>query len=367
MSSGATRRRLAGNAGLVLLAWASLAVAEPVVTLGVAPPPTPTGEAARDRTLLGHVFLVPISQPSAFVNTYFGVRQAVSFQSIPRLPLTQSTVNLRLLGVHDDVDLGVKLLPWLGVFGNFQGSVKLGVNTDTLIARGGNYALGGSGGALFRILRLERCGTQVAARFSGGYESGKTLNVYPLSVAIYDALANRQVTSLATLEQALLTNLGKYVLIPASTASYALQLHAAQAFSPNFSFQFTIGGVHESTTLQNYDLARNGYVRSKMGSWLFDLAFALTADGSPQGIPVAAMLEYTVLKGSRKSIDLSVSSSTPAVKEINFGLYYTGRANLQAGAGASFLISQEPVTAPDGRKSGSPSEIVGSFILRYLW
>ncbi len=363
---------------LVMLVRASPASAQPAAEPAPQPaaPPAPTStqaarrdaeESARDRTLRGHIFLVPINQRSAFVNTYVGVRQEVSFQSIPRVPLVLSTVNLRLLGVDDNIDFGVKLLSWLGVFGNLHGLVKTGVNTDTLIARGGNYELGASGGVLVRLLRLESTGTQIAVSSSGGYSSGKSLNVYPLAVAIYNAIINLQLPTLANLERALLSNIGNYVLIPTDTSTFTLEAHAAQTFTRNFSFQFTIGGVRQLTIIRNYDLARNSWIRSRVSTWLFDGAFALTADGSPNGIPAAFMLEYAVIKGSRRSLDLGISAGTPAVKQISAGLYYTGRPSLQAGIGSSFLINQEPVTSPDGRKSASPSEIAMSFILRYIW
>lgn len=344
-------RALALGAGISLLSLASLARAD-----------SPEAPDFGDRTLAGHTFIYPLLQEGAFVTTHFGIRQGFALETIPQFPLASlGTFNLSATGLAQNFDLGVQILPWLGVYGNAEGTVATGADIDSLLLFGGQFTFDGEGGLVGRIARFESTGSQLAARLYGGGGTGRDLGILQL---VSSVVSNTK----ATLGSVVHGNFGKYVLTPVSNNEFGGLLHAAQAAGRFVGVQAAVQVQSRRDTTSPFDATTNSNVDSTISSTSVQASAGVDVDGSPAHVPLGAMAEYQFQFNDASASGASASSTSNL---IGVGLYYTGRRNLLLGLGGKTALGQSPLTgvstAGKPAQSGAPSLYYGQFVLRYIW
>jgi hypothetical protein len=342
-------RYLAAGAGTALLIFASNANAQDAAPAPAAAAPTATVVATAAAPPASS-FPAQFSNNSlgAFVTTDFGVREGFALFTIPNFPLSgTSSFNLSLAGLKQDFDLGVKILPWLGVFADGDGSVVIGTSVSSLALGPNAFSFFGEGGAVARLFRLESTGTQVSLRASGGGGPGIGLNIEPL-------IQNLESSAKATVGSVIQGNIGKFLLTPESTYAFGGSLNAAQALTRNFGAQFTFAVKDTGLTQSPFNAMTHTNVSSSLNTPEIDVALAVSIDGSPNRVPIALVPEYELLKdfGSNSSLQNLVA----------IGLYYSGRRDLQVGLEGAIDFG-----LPEIEGSGRPSLYLGEFLLRYYW
>ncbi|MDB5220613.1 MAG: hypothetical protein JWO86_8540 [Myxococcaceae bacterium] len=339
----------------------------PAPTTSAAAPAAPAAPKD-DRMLKSHRFLFPVLQDQIpFATTHFGIRQGVALANFPKVPLGPlGPMDLTASGLAQNFDLGVRITDWLAIQGTGAGQVITGVNIASIVLSGASFSASGEAGPLVRILRSERSGTQLAVSVVGGGGTGRQLTVLPL----VNALLASSGQSLSTV---LNGNIGKQVLVPTSSATFAGTLSAAQTLTPNFGLLASVQGRYTNEVQSPFDTAKNTNTDVSSNNIEIKGALAFTADGSPSGIPVGVMVEYLANQSNTNAGSTTGPSETSSelAHFVSAGLYYTGRANLQVGIAGAAQLGLRPITGADANgapaKSGAPSTLFGQFILRYVW
>jgi hypothetical protein len=343
-----------------LLAVPRLARAQ---TAAAAPAAAPAAPDWDDRTMNGHAFIFPILQEGAFNTTHFGIRQGFAFAEYPSVPLGKlGSPSLSLSGLVEDFDLGVRILPWLGVYGNAEGQVALGASIDSLLLAGGQFGFSGQGGLVGRILRIESTGTQLSVRAFGGAGTGRNANI----VGLVDALLGG--SGKTGFSDVLNGNAGKFLLTPTGSNTFGGSFHAAQAFGKYVGAQAALEVDSARQSVSPFVPSAGGNVSQTTSDTAFKATVGVDVDGSPSGVPLGAMAEYEM-----EFDDYSAGgvSSSVVTNIVGVGLYYTARRNLILGLGGKTLLNPQPLTTENSSEkpvqSGSPSIYYGQFILRYVW
>ncbi|MCY1023645.1 hypothetical protein [Pyxidicoccus sp. MSG2] len=319
--------------------------------------------AADSRKLGGHTFQFPILQQSAFVTTNVGLREGLARYDVPDLPIgSVGATDVLLTGVQQTLDLSFSITDWLGVAGFARGTIITGANARSLLVDGASVELIGQAGAIVRVWRNERSGTQVSVRGNFGYQNGKEVTVLPLVTSVLNSPG-------LTLEELILGNLGRFLLVPATETSVNGGAYLAQSFSRTFSLQASANGEYAWRERNPFDSEAGDRLTQKTHAARVNLGAALTADFAPHGVPVAVMGEYLFTTGQETEArlpDRTLKSSTVAL-----GVYYSGRPNLQVGLGAVTTLNAAPRIGfdADGNplESDTPTLSYGQLILRYIW
>src|SRR5262245_33027545 len=137
-------------------------------------------EPAQTRRVGGHPFLFPILMHTALVTTHVGIREGFAVREVPDLPVGRlGTRDITLNGFQQSLDLGFRILPWLGVYGFARGVIITGVTADSLLVDGASFDFVISGGGVLRLLRDDSTGTQLALRLRVGYSQGRDIPIQP--------------------------------------------------------------------------------------------------------------------------------------------------------------------------------------------
>jgi hypothetical protein len=362
-------KHVLGAAGAVcsLVVSQRAALAQPVAPAAAAP--AAAASAAEppadwdDRTMKGHTFLYPILQEGAFNTMHFGIRQGFAYASFPNVPLgSLGSVGLSASGVIENFDLGVKILPWLGVYGTAEGQVALGTNIDSLLLAGGNFSFSGNAGLVLRIARIESTGTELTARAFGGGGTGRDASIVGLVDALFSAGGK------AAFGDVLNGNLGRFLLTPTGNNTFGGSVHAAQAIGKYFGAQAAVEGDSTRQSVSPFNPATNANVSQTTSIGTFKTTVGVDVDGAPGGVPLGAMAEYELEYDAASGAGTSASTLSHFV---GVGLYYTARRNLVLGLGGKTQLNPPPLTTENARQqpvqSGSPTLLYGQFILRYVW
>jgi len=326
---------------------------------------TPSAEAAApegdDRTLAGHTFIYPILQQGAFNTSHFGIRQGAAFVRIPALPLgALGSFDLTGSGLTQAFDVGVKIIPWLGVYGTAEGQALTGGDVSSAVLFGGSFVFRGEGGAVVRIARLEKSGTQFAARVFGGAGTGRDLKVLPVLSAVLGGGSS--------LGDVLTGNVGKNLITPKGNNTFGASLHAAQAVGKLVGLQAAIEGRSSRETATSFDTAANGNVELTTSTTGVKGAIGAGVDGNAAGFPFGGMAEYQLQFDNTSS---PRSSESAAAHLVSVGLYYTGQRHLLLGIGGVTQLGMQAIEGQDASgatvKSGAPSLYYGQFVFRYVW
>lgn len=201
---------------------------------------------------------------------------------------------------------------------------------------------------------------------AGGGGTGRNPTVFPLIDALLSSPGQ-------TLDGVLKGNIGKLVLVPTSSATVACTASVAQTLSPTFGLLASVQGRYTSTSQSPFDSAKGTNVDVSSSNVEIKGALAITADGSPNGIPVGVMAEYLANQSnaSEGSTTGASESSSDLSHFVSAGVYYTGRPSLQVGVAGVAQLALRPLTRADASgapaKSEGPSLFFGQFILRYVW
>lgn len=108
------------------------------------------------RTLNGHAFLPLIGVPWPFVATWVGSRTGVGVYALPVEPLRALGITIDddalLVSFSELFDFSVALTRWLGVSVALSATHAIGVNESGAFNVGLNYAYGGEGAVIARLL-----------------------------------------------------------------------------------------------------------------------------------------------------------------------------------------------------------------------
>lgn len=348
------------------------AASAPATPAAAPPAATPAATAPEaisdDRLLKGHRFLFPILQEQIpFATTHFGVRQGLALATFPKVPLGPlGRIDLSASGLAQNFDAGIRITDWLSIGATGAGQVITGININSIVLQGANFTAGAEAGPQLRLFRSESSGTRVSVSLTGGGATGRAVSVLPLVSALI-------ATSGQSLDTVLNGNIGKLVLVPTSSATFAGTVSAAQTLTPNFALVGSLQGRYTNDVQSPFDATKNASVDVSSSNVQIKGALAVTADGSPSGIPVALMLEY-LADNSNTTSGSTAGPSESASELAHFvaaGVYYSGRPSLQVGVGGAYQLGLKPLAGIDAAgapaKSDAPSLLFGQFILRYIW
>jgi hypothetical protein len=319
------------------------------------PEPSPSEGDFGNRTLKGHTFLYPAYFSSAFITTDFLNSTELHIVQVPDVSTPLGSFKLHLTGAFEKFELGIKLSDVVGL--RLSGGVRalVGTNKPGFVYNGASYDVGAGLRVPIRLLRAESSGTQLTLQPYGAFSGGQMTTLFPL-------LRNSPIITAATILQG---NLGELLTTPLRTVDFGIALPFAQTFSKNFSLQ-AIAGVGRNVVVLDQFNPRSGTRDSNsFGNWEFTFGAALAADGSPDGIPLAAMFEW-VTDRQTASTSLVATPEVGTVTTLALGAYYTGRQNLQLGVTGAIELGLAPVETDFG-ESGSPTAEDFRFVLRYIW
>jgi hypothetical protein len=322
------------------------------------PPAPPSPESAdangHERTLSHHVFLFPAYVTSSLVVSNFGLRIRLGTESVPRVPTANGNSDINTVTLSEGLDLGIKLTDWLGVF--VTGGVRslIGTNLRALTYAGATYDLGFRGGAILRLFRSERTGTQLSLVAAGGHTRGQISTLYP----IFD----QPILSAVDL---LRGDLGESIKTPFSTSAYEGSLAFAQGFSHFFGVQASASVGGSTVTIEPYDRIRRTRDTTSIDGVTYAFGVAPSIDLNAVHVPIAVMPEYVIAR-KESSAQLRGAGSYDTTHQLALGVYYSGRVNLQVGLIWSTVLSAGRLETPLGR-SDVPTQTAGTFILRYVW
>jgi hypothetical protein len=291
--------------------------ARPAPPSTAASPPSPPENGGDPRVLLGHRFIAPSRFDSAIVTTSLGVALDFGLVSLDeRDAVLKQLYPAYVAGLVQTVDLSLRVHPRLALIAAVAGSVETGASAQSAVNLGAEGAVMWRVGAEGVIARLERVGTQVAARLvvegrAGGriesieqlFEGTLRSRSLPLPSAFFDARSS-------------------------TTARFSWS--AAQALGRHFSVQSAFGWVATRSALTA------PIVEDEVD---MTVGLALTADVYPL-VPLAIQLEYagdvvlseSVQRGGGPAEGPAYLLGDSDTHAFVAGLYYTGKPDLQLGA-----------------------------------
>lgn len=338
------------------------------------PPPRPTpddeltredaakeDEAAKERCAGGadrkvddHVFIFPAYVSSAIVATYVGLRLRLGSADVGSLPTPAGPLDLHAVSVANGFDFGLGITDWLGVF--VEGTLRTIVSTNLpgLVYEGATYDIGGQGGAILRLFRSERTGSQLSLRAGGGYSRGQVAFLLPIFQQ-----------PIASLNDLLQRDFGSVIKTPFSTYTYGGALAFAQSFGRLLGVQASVAVGGGSFTLEPFDRARRVRDDTTVNELTYAFGIAPSIDFSSVHFPLAVMPEY-VLSRAASTVQFRGSGDFDTFHQVAIGAYYTGRQTLQLGVLWSTILGARPFTTNLGT-SDTPSIQLGEIVLRYVW
>ena len=356
------------RAGLLRIAWRLCLLLGTVSNRAGGDEPAPRWG---DRTLGGRTFIAGTSGQSAFLTTHAGIRQGIFVYTVPSFPVAGlEPVDVRVAGLVEEIDVGVKVADVLGLFASAEGRAISGIDAPSIVIGGATTRIGGRFGLAFRVFRHKRTATQLSLRSSLGYALGWDLDVRRLIGQVLDDARESPPQSPDELEQRirdlLRSDALRVALTPSRELSYIGALTLAQALGPVFGIQVAIGHEQRRLRAERYRLdTREVEVASERGRVLF-AAFSAEADLEPAGVPIAFQLEY--LPSEEWNDAGQGFLAQPSKHTVTAGLYYSGRRNLQLGVLAATTRNLKPVQGLDGeRRSGRPHLMFGELSMRYVW
>jgi hypothetical protein len=284
--------------------------ARPVRPSPAAAPPAPP--ASEGRVLGGHVFLTPAGFASPFVDTRCGITLGFVHAAFPAVDARDGSRYTAQLGAPSvRAHLAVRLFSRLGLVASGGGTATLGMNEASALNRGADGAGTWMVGLQGIVARLERTGTQVAARISAEGSAGGSIGAL---APIFATPAAAQVPSFSTFTGSLASTAGR------------VQWTAAQAIGSYASAQASLGWTATWTSPS-----------SRPTEHALDVTggVALTLDAMPW-FPLAVLVEHdgdaVLTRSGARSAAPSAVLSTRGTSGLVAGIYYSGRRDLLLGA-----------------------------------
>jgi hypothetical protein len=320
-------------------------------------------EPAQTRRLHNHVFLTPILQETAFVTTHVGINEGAAVYDVPDVPVGRfGTRDVTLSGFQETLDLGFRIFEWLGLSGHGQAIAITGVDAESIVIDGVTVDVSAEGGAVARIYRNDKIGTQLGVRARVSYRVGQELPLLAFVQTVADA-------PIASVGEVIDGNLGELLFVPTHQTTLIGSLHGAQYFNPFLALQLAATFKYSWDTREPIDPRIGERIQEDTNTFRTELAAALELSFDPLHVPLSLQGEFLMALGNQEYFeapDRSISSST-----FGFGVYYVGRPNLQFGIGGVATLSASPRRGV-GRQgeteySGDPTLAYFDLILRYIW
>ena len=185
-----------------------------------------------------HAFIRPSLMQSSFTTSTVAIIHGFGLTHIESVPAaTLGDRNMTVASSVQTIELGIGFTRWFGL--NIEGRLGVGAGTDlpTLLAK--TVAAEGSvdGTMAFRIVHIDRTGTQLTVRAGGGAMKGEQVTLQPLAEALLDRAS-------LTLDDALNGRLAELISLPTTEWNLVGGLYFAQAFSRMFSLQASARGQY---------------------------------------------------------------------------------------------------------------------------
>lgn len=306
-----------------------------------------------NRSVGDHSFIFPALVDSAFVATYVGIRLRVASFDMPNLPTDFGNLHISALNVAEGLDVGFRIVDILGVWATFGARTFIATNAKSLVYEGATFDYGGNAGAILRLLRNEKSGTQLALRGSFGLSKGQV-----------SSLAGLFPTTDTSVEIANVVD-SQLLRTPIHETNFGGSLAVAQSLSAMFGLQASVGLGWSSLTFEPYDVTTGARAEKHRRGLTYQGGVAVSCDFMAVRFPLALMAEYRLSRqtsnpGAVRTTELS------SISGLYGGVYYSGRPNLQLGVGGGVDLGLAPGTTRFGN-SDAPRLISGQLILRYVW
>jgi hypothetical protein len=210
--------------------------------------------------------------------------------------------------------------------------------------------------AVLRLFKNDNSGTQLSLRGGGAYSQGQVASLFPLFSAPDARVALREIVD-GSLRDLLTT--------PVYSEQLLGSLAIAQAVSPLFGVQASAGMGYTTSTADRFDFALSDRRKITVDGLAFRFGAAVSADFNRLDVPIDVMLEYGFAREQTTS-NPTDDSTLDSVHRLYGGVYYSGRTNLQLGAGVGAELGLARRFSRVGL-SDKPSSKLAQLVLRYVW
>ena len=266
-------------------------------------------EVEKQRTLAGHTFTYPSYSDSAFNSSHFEFSQGFAFTKIDDFEGKGN--RLTLLALREKVDLGVKLVDPIGLYGSASGDIISGFHHGEFLYFFGQDAASFDGGVVLVPYRNRRWGTQVG--FRSGFE------LWYSNMLMLDS-------STLTFSMDIIDKLNNELFSDQQVMGWGLggSLNTAQAFGKYVSLQTSVRLMRgrKTAVLDRIPDLETTYNR-------FGLGAALSTDLNPH-LPIALQLEYKLQK----------LTEMPDMHYLGGGIYFSKDKDLTVGVNAGKQVAE---------------------------
>jgi hypothetical protein len=336
---------------------------------------------AASRTIGDATFMLPAMADSAFVLTEFGFRQGITYQTIPNFPVASfARYDLSWVEFEEQVDVAVRITPWLGLYAQGVASGALGPDTPSLIFEGGGLDFGVKGGAVIRLYRNEHTRSQVAVRAYAGGDAGRTLDLPDFLEAfairaggdvagiVQNASSLNQLVGALKNEALSLadSNYSNVVFYRSSAMRVGGSLHYAQALVGPLTMQLAANVEQARSQQKPFNPALQDFVTLSTTDTTITFDAVLSASLQRWSVPIGLSAEYASVTTARSL--QGANTYGPTTQYGGGGVWFTGRRGVEIGALAFTQRSLRPIEGFDtSDTSGKPTGYVGTLVFRALW
>ena len=176
--------------------------------------------------------MLPARIDPAFVTTHFGFQQGVALLEVPKYaaPDLERHVDLRLLGLVERFDVGVRFQELIGVFATLEGLAVTGFNPETALLLGARGGYRWDAGVASTVFRDRELGLAVGVRLRGNCADRHQVTPARLIDALHDEPDR-------TLDDILEGQLFRYLLVRQRFVTAGASIACAMDFGSGFSLQ----------------------------------------------------------------------------------------------------------------------------------
>jgi len=286
--------------------------------------------SGRGHTLGGHVFQPSSAFPDPFVADFLtsnlGGGAATDLQ-VPVYNAEDSVVRV-LTGDLGFITMGAEyqrtVLPWLGVRVNFNGLVRYGTETPSLLSEGVAASYGFGAGATARVWRTDKLYLSAALEYSSNYLSGVTPLEYVEGVvhSIGKVLDSLQAIGGITLDSGVIDS----VIHSIDLTGYSLHT-SSKAQNTTIGVRAAYAPVRWLGLTGLVQTGVAGLFNGPSNVWLLDLGAAADVDFEPLWrVPFGLKVS-----GRWQSVDEAASDVAKSRAQVATSVAYTGRGDFSIG------------------------------------
>jgi hypothetical protein len=319
------------------------------------------------RTLANHRFIKPVNDDGAFLTPSIGFRQGLTYIDAGTLMLGDAPSEVSFVNAVESLDLNIRIVDWLGVRLGADLDARVAASDIAALTQVGRYSARFRIGPAFRLLRLEKTGTQVTFRAAGSLGFGASGDVRHVLAAL-EARENASEDPDAQPEQGfedLEESALKSSVSPISLGEWRGSVHVAQTLTPFIGLQASYVLIREHAIHKTYHPATRTTSSSSTTSYIHQVAATIGIDGASAHFPLGIMAETLVTAGTAE-FDPGPAVEPDTTLLVGIGLNYTGDARLQAGVFAGAEYGMAPIETSFGTTT-APKVYYGQFTLRHFF